>query len=61
MSPSTSSRSFFTLSGTTSPSSTVVFVHSGFSSVDETTYFGIVLNLSANSPSRDGQASAKPS
>ena len=29
--------------------------------VEETTYFGIVLNLSANSPSRDGQAAAKPS
>ena len=35
--------------------------HSGFSSVDETTYFGMALNLSANSPSRYGQASAKPS
>ena len=29
--------------------------------VEETTYFGMVLNLSANSPSREGQASAKPS
>ena len=28
--------------------------------MDDTTYFGIELNLSANSPSRDGQASAKP-
>ena len=29
--------------------------------LDETTYFGIVLNLSANSPSRLGHAAAKPS
>ena len=28
------------------PSGTVVFVHSGFSSVEETTYLGMVLNLS---------------
>ena len=35
--------------------------HSGSRSVDETTYFGMLLNLSANSPSRDGHASAKPS
>ncbi len=40
---------------------TVELFHSGFSSVEETTYFGMVLNLSANSPSRDGHAAAKPS
>jgi hypothetical protein len=48
-------------SSATSPVTTVVLFHSGFSSVDETTYLGIVLNLSANSPSRDGHAAAKPS
>ena len=31
-----------------SPSSTVVLFQSGLSSVDETTYLGIELNLSAN-------------
>ena len=40
---------------------TVEFVHSGSVSVEETTYLGIELNRSANSPSRDGQAAAKPS
>src|SRR3954453_550819 len=60
MSPSASSLSLRTAS-TTSPESTVVFVQDGFDNVDETTYFGIVLNLSANSPSRSGQAAAKPS
>ena len=40
---------------------TVELVHSGSESVVETTYFGMLLNLSANSPSRDGHASAKPS
>ena len=40
---------------------TVVFFHFGLDSVDDTTYFGIELNLSAKSPSRDGHASAKPS
>src|SRR3954469_15381187 len=44
-----------------SPSSTVEFCQSGSFSVEETTYFGMLLNLSANSPSRDGHASAKPS
>src|SRR3954468_22338911 len=44
-----------------SPSSTVEFCQSGSLSVEETTYFGMLLNLSANSPSRDGHASAKPS
>src|SRR5215218_3498714 len=60
MSPSVSSRSL-TTAVSTSPSSTVELLHSGTSELDETTYFGIVLNLSANSPSRDGQASANPS
>src|SRR3989440_6346019 len=44
-----------------SPWSTVEFCHSGSPWVEETTYFGIWLNLSANSPSRDGHAAAKPS
>ena len=38
-----------------------MFVHCGSSSVVDTTYFGIELNRSANSPSRDGHAAAKPS
>ena len=60
MSPSCSRLSFETASAT-SPSSTVELFHSGSSRVEETTYLGMLLNLSANSPSRDGQASAKPS
>src|SRR4051812_12769094 len=60
MSPSISSLSLDTASFR-SPSRTVEFVHSGSDSVEETTYLGISLNLSANSPSREGQASAKPS
>src|SRR5262249_31441245 len=48
-------------SSTTSPRSTVVLRHSGFSSVDETTYLGSELNLSANSPSTWGHTGAKPS
>lgn len=60
MSPSTSCFSFET-SSVRSPLSTVELFHSGFASVDETTYLGMPLNLSANSPSRDGQAWAKPS
>src|SRR3954447_12651116 len=40
----------------------VELFHSAFSSVLETTYFGIALNLSANgSPERCGHAAAKPS
>src|SRR5215211_208749 len=39
---------------------TVELFHPGFSSVVDTTYFGIELNLSAKSPVRDGHASAKP-
>src|SRR5881392_404665 len=58
--PSVSSISLFS-PPTTSPEMTVVFCHSGSVSVFETTYFGSALSLSANSPSRDGQAAAKPS
>src|SRR3954452_4590364 len=60
MSPSVSSRTFATPDAR-SPSSTVVLPHDGSRSVADTTYFGIWLNLSANSPSRSGHASAKPS
>ena len=60
MSPPGSCLSFAT-SSTTSPLSTVELFHSGSSRVEETTYLGMLLNLSANSPSLDGQASAKPS
>ena len=38
-----------------------MFVHSGSVSVEDTTYLGMVLNLSANPPSRPGHAAAKPS
>ena len=58
MSPSSSCLSFVACS-TASPFSTVVLFHSAFSRVDETTYLGMLLNLSANSPSLDGQAPAK--
>src|SRR5256886_10298051 len=46
-----------------SPLSTVVPLHVGFLSVDETTYFGIVFIFSPNSPvpSIVGHAEAKPS
>src|SRR5947207_9523444 len=56
------SRACFTsdTASATSPSSTVELFHSGLSSVDDTTYFGMLLNLSANSPSLDGHASANP-
>ena len=60
MLPSCSCFSFATAS-LTSPCSTVVLFHSGDSSVDDTTYFGIELNLLANSPSLVGHAAAKPS
>ena len=40
---------------------TVVLVQAGSVSVVETTTFSMPLNLSANSPSRSGQAAAKPS
>ena len=40
---------------------TVELFHSGSESVVETTYLGMSLNLSANSPSRWGHASANPS
>jgi hypothetical protein len=55
------SRFSLATSSTTSPLRTVVLLHVGDWSVFETTYFGIELNLSANSPSRDGHAAAKPS
>src|SRR2546422_9588804 len=45
----------------TSPFSTVELFQVGFVRVVDTTYFGIELNLSANSPSLDGQAAANPS
>src|SRR5438309_961730 len=60
MSPSCSCFSF-AISSATSPFSTVELFQSGSCRVDETTYLGMVLNLSANSPSLDGHASAKPS
>src|SRR3954467_12932411 len=60
MSPEADSRSLDTASAT-SPSSIVELAQPGFSSVEDTTYLGIVLNLSANSPSLDGHAAAKPS
>ena len=44
----------------TGPCSTVVLCQQGSRSVVETTYFGIAFILSAKSPSRFGQASAKP-
>ncbi len=37
----------------------VVFPRSGSRNVEETTYLGTMLNLSANSPSRPGQAPGK--
>ena len=60
MSPSIS-RLTLSAASARSPPTTVVLVHSGDSRVEETTYFGMELSLSANSPSRDGQASANPS
>src|SRR3954453_14834685 len=59
MSPSCSALSFVT-SSSRSPFRTVALFHSGSVRVEETTYFGMALNLSANSSSRDGQASANP-
>ena len=47
-------------SSAASPERTVVFCHCGSVSVLDTTYFGSLLSLSANGPSREGQASAKP-
>src|SRR3954452_15701777 len=60
MSPSSPCFSFPT-SSATSPLRTVELFHSASFSVEETTYLGMLLNLSANSPSLEGQASAKPS
>ena len=58
--PPSPSLSFVT-SSATSPSSTVVFSHSGSFSVEETTNLGIEFILSANSPPRSGHAVEKPS
>src|SRR3954469_13992848 len=58
-SPSNSALSLLTCVVASPPSRTVVLFHSGSLSVVETTNFGIELNLSANSPSRWGQAPAK--
>src|SRR5258708_15231003 len=60
MSPSNTCLSFET-SVATSPLSTVELFHSAFSRVEETTYLGMLLNLSAKSFFADGQAAAKPS
>src|SRR5262245_38523435 len=60
MSPSNSCFSLATAPGRSSAITLVLF-HAGSCSVVETTYFGMPLNLSANSPVREGQASAKPS
>ena len=38
-----------------------MFCHDGSFSVVETTTFGSLFSLSANGPSRDGQAAANPS
>src|SRR5437762_1851882 len=60
MSPSCFCLSLRTWSAT-SPFRTVELLQVGFVRVDETTYFGMALNLSANSPSLEGQAAANPS
>ena len=51
----------FEISATTFPLSTVELFQLALSRVEETTYFGMLLNLSANSFFLDGQAAAKPS
>src|SRR4051794_3523489 len=60
-SPPASCLSLETASTRSAASTTVEFLHSGSVRVEEITYLGSELNLSANSPSRDGHASAKPS
>ena len=60
MSPPSASLSLAT-SPATSSLITVELFQEGSPSVLETTYLGMVLNLSANSPSLEGQAAAKPS
>ena len=50
---------FSSIGGAGSPLSTVELFQSAFSRVDETTYLGMLLNLSPNSPSTDGHADAK--
>src|SRR5512133_3385231 len=57
MSPPSASRS----AAMSSSETTFELFHSGSRNVEETTYFCIPLNLSANSPSRVGHAAAKPS
>src|SRR5918999_1762342 len=59
ISPSNSSLSLRTWAVASPLSRTVVLFQSGSVSVVETTNFGIELNLSANGPSRFGQAPAK--
>src|SRR4029453_5335285 len=60
MSPSISCFSLATAAGTSSAMTGELF-HSGSRNVVDTTYLGMPLNLSANSPVREGHASAKPS
>jgi hypothetical protein len=60
MSPSSSCFSF-EISPTTSPVRTVVLFHSGSSSVDDTTYLGMLFSLSASSPLRGRQRIPKNS
>src|SRR5215213_9253479 len=61
MSPPCCCLSLETSSATLSLITVELFHSRGSSSVEETTYLGMVLNLSANSPSLDGHAAAKPS
>src|SRR5919201_4629550 len=49
------------ISSAMSPLSAVVLVHSGSFTVEEATYLGMLLILSAYSPPRDGHAAKKPS
>src|SRR5215217_6995155 len=61
MSPPCCCLSLETSSATLSLITVELFHSRGSSSVVETTYLGMVLNLSANSPSLDGHASANTS
>ena len=60
MSPSSSAFSFET-SSSTSPVTTVELFQSGCSRVEDTTYLGMLFNLSASAPVRDGQRAANHS
>ena len=60
-SPPGSWRSFVTVSTSSSGLTTTELFHAASSIEPETTYLRMPLNLSANSPVRDGHASAKPS